>query len=54
MNIVSGKQPKARKVLLYGPEGIGKTSLARQFPRPLFLDTERGTGEYDVDTRRQS
>jgi hypothetical protein len=49
MNIVSGKQPKARKVLLYGPEGIGKTSLARQFPRPLFLDTERGTGEYDVD-----
>jgi len=49
MNIISGKQPKARKVLLYGPEGIGKTTLARQFPRPLFLDTERGTGEYDVD-----
>ena len=49
MNITSGKQPKARKVLLYGPEGIGKTTLARQFPRPLFLDTERGTGEYDVE-----
>jgi hypothetical protein len=49
MNITKGKRPKAKKVLLYGPEGIGKTSLARQFPRPLFLDAERGTGEYEVD-----
>ncbi len=49
MNITRGKRHTARKVLLYGPEGIGKTSLARQFPRPLFLDTERGTGEYEVD-----
>jgi hypothetical protein len=49
MNITKGKRPKAKKVLLYGPEGIGKTTLARQFPKPLFLDAERGTGEYDVD-----
>jgi DNA polymerase III delta prime subunit len=49
MNITKGKRHTARKVLLYGPEGIGKTSLAKQFPRPLFLDTERGTGEYEVD-----
>ena len=49
MNITKGKWPKAKKVLLYGPEGIGKTTLARQFPKPLFLDAERGTGEYDVE-----
>ena len=49
MNITRGKQPKAKKVLLYGPEGIGKTTLARRFPQPLFLDAERGTGEYEVD-----
>lgn len=49
MNITRGKQSKAKKVLLYGPEGIGKTTLARRFPQPLFLDAERGTGEYEVD-----
>ena len=49
MNITKGKTPKAKKILLYGPEGIGKTTLASQFPRPLFLDTERGTGEYALE-----
>ena len=36
------------KFVIYGPEGIGKTTLAAQFPDPVFLDTEGGTRYYDV------
>lgn len=47
--IVSGKVQKAKKAVLYGPEGIGKSSLAAKFPRPVFIDTEGSTTELDVD-----
>ncbi|WP_040932120.1 AAA family ATPase, partial [Paenibacillus larvae] len=46
--IISGKVQKAKKVVLYGPEGIGKSSLAAQFPNPVFIDTEGSTTELDV------
>ena len=36
------------KIVIYGPEGIGKTMLAARFPDPLFLDTEGGTRYYNV------
>ena len=48
MEITSGKQPCAIKCALYGPEGIGKSTLAAQFPEPLFIDTENGTAHMDV------
>lgn len=48
MQISTGKKERAQKVVLYGPEGIGKTSLAAAFPDPLFIDTEGGTSCYDV------
>lgn len=48
MNITKGKVAKAQKVVLYGPEGIGKSSFASQFPDPLFIDTEGSTGNMDV------
>lgn len=38
----------AKKVVIYGPEGIGKSTLAAQFPDPLFIDTEGSTKEMDV------
>lgn len=49
MEVISGKVQKAKKVVSYGPEGIGKSSLAAQFPRPIFIDTEGSTTEMDVD-----
>jgi hypothetical protein len=49
MQVISGKVQKAKKVVLYGPEGIGKSTLAAQFPRPVFIDTEGSTTEMDVD-----
>ena len=48
MNIIRGKIPSAQKVVIYGPEGIGKTSFAACFPDPLFIDTEGGTKHIDV------
>jgi GTPase SAR1 family protein len=47
MKIVRGKQKSAARVVLYGTEGIGKTTLASQFPNPLFLDTEDGSKHLD-------
>lgn len=49
MQVISGKVEKAKKVVVYGPEGIGKSSLAAQFPRPIFIDTEGSTTEMNVD-----
>lgn len=48
MNISKGPIAKAQKVVVYGPEGIGKSSLASQFPEPLFIDTEGSTNNMDV------
>lgn len=30
------------RLLIHGPEGVGKTSLAAKFPKPVFLQTEDG------------
>ncbi|WP_124098338.1 ATP-binding protein [Ruminococcus sp. Marseille-P6503] len=38
----------AQKVVVYGPEGIGKSTFAAQFPDPLFIDTEGSTKRMDV------
>lgn len=43
-----GKINRPQKVVLYGPEGVGKTTLASQTPDPVFLDTEGGTHHLDV------
>lgn len=46
--ITKGKVETAKKVVIYGPEGIGKSTLASQFPDPVFIDTEGSTKELDV------
>ena len=48
MNLTSGKVSKALKILVYGPEGIGKSTFASQFPNPIFIDTEGSTDHMDV------
>ena len=49
MKIVTGKQKRAQRVVLYGVESIGKSTFAANFPKPLFLDIEGGTAHLDVD-----
>lgn len=48
MNITRGKIPCAKKVVCYGPEGIGKSTFASKFPDPLFIDTEGSTKDMNV------
>ena len=47
-NITSGPTATAQKVVLYGVEGIGKSTFASQFPNPLFIDTEGSTSNMNV------
>lgn len=48
MNITRGKIQSAQKVVIYGPEGIGKSTFASHFPEPLYIDTEGSTKQMDV------
>lgn len=48
MKITRGRIPCGQKVVIYGVEGIGKTTLAAQFPGAVFIDTEGSTRNFDV------
>lgn len=48
LNITTGKIYRPQKVVIYGAEGIGKTTLAAHAPDPLIIDTEGGTAHMDV------
>lgn len=43
-----GQLRSALRHLFYGPEGVGKSSLAADAPAPLFLDLEGGADNLDV------
>lgn len=49
MNITRGIVQRAVKSCIYGVEGIGKSTFASKFPKPLFLDLDKGTARLDVD-----
>ena len=48
LKITNGKIIRPQKLVIYGPEGIGKSTLAAKAPDPLFIDTEGGTAHMDV------
>ncbi len=45
--IQTGKSRMPPRLLVYGTEGIGKSTLAAAAPRPIFIQTEDGLGEID-------
>lgn len=48
MKISKGIIVGPKKVVLYGTEGIGKSTFAASFPDPVFIDTEGSTKSLDV------
>lgn len=48
--ITFGKKQTPVRAVVYGPEGIGKSTLASKTPDPLFIDIEKGTSQ--IDTKR--
>ena len=46
--ISKGKLQTPVRAVIYGSEGIGKSTLAAQLPEPLFIDIEGGTAQLDV------
>lgn len=46
--ITSGKIAKPVKAVIYGPEGIGKSTLASKMPEAVFIDIEGGTNQLDA------
>ena len=48
MNISRGPVKSAVKLLIYGPEGVGKTTFASKAPGAVFIDTEGSTRHMDV------
>ena len=48
-NIQKNTAMAAPRIMLYGVEGIGKTTFAAQAPNPIFICTEDGLGSLQVD-----
>lgn len=48
MNITRGKIKTALKIVVYGQEGVGKSTFASQFPNAVFIDTEGSTKQLGV------
>lgn len=46
--VIRGKVERPMRVLLYGVEGVGKSTFAASAPSPIFLAAEDGTAQLDV------
>lgn len=44
----TGRVVRPPSILVYGPDGVGKTTFAAGAPKPLFLGAEEGTNNLDV------
>jgi len=48
LKITRGRIKQNHLVILYGPDGVGKTTFAAKAPNPVFLGAENGTASLDV------
>lgn len=48
--IQKGQFIEPPRLLIYGVEGIGKTSIAAECPDPIFIFTEKGKGVLNIDS----
>lgn len=47
-SVTTGKLLLPELVILYGPDGVGKSTFGASAPKPIFLGTEKGTANLDV------
>ena len=48
--IKSAKRPVPRRTVLYGVHGIGKSTWAASWPNPVFISTEDGISDLEVNS----
>ena len=48
LDIKRGTVARPQRIVIYAPEGLGKSTLASELPDALFLDYEKGTHHLDV------
>lgn len=48
-NVIKGKTPKAPRIMIYGYEGVGKSTWAASAPNPIFIQTEDGLDNIDTN-----
>ena len=46
-SITAGPRQMPYRLEIYGPHGVGKTTLAAQAPKPIFIQTEDGLGRLE-------
>ncbi|MBR3821276.1 MAG: AAA family ATPase [Kiritimatiellae bacterium] len=46
-NVITGKQPVPPRLMIYGSEGVGKSTFASNAPKAVFIQTEDGLSEID-------
>ena len=44
-NIQSGRESRPPRLMVYGSEGVGKSTFGASAPNPIFIQTEDGLGE---------
>ena len=50
MKISKGKRVMPHLILIHGRDGVGKTTLASEFPNPIFIGPE--AGNFNIDASR--
>ena len=45
--VKTGKEAQPPRIMIYGSEGVGKSTFAASAPKPIFIQTEDGLGEID-------
>ena len=46
-NVIKGRQPVPPRLMIYGSEGVGKSTFAANAPKAVFIQTEDGLSEID-------